>query len=196
MYSYLKGIIIEAHTSFIILEVNGIGYKILIPIHLFGKLPSAGHSCFVYTSYITREFNVTLYGFLRKEERDVFEILQNVSGVGPKMALNLIGHLEISNLYQAIHHDSIDILCKVPGIGKKTAERLIIELRDKLQFIPEEFTVNSGNSALQKDAINALINLGYSLSLAQKAVKQSLSELANNVDLSTLITHSLKHVAR
>lgn len=191
MYSYLRGILKEANASHIILEVQGVGYKIFTPISLFTKLPPLESNCLLHASYIVREFAATLYGFIEAEERNLFEILQNVSGVGPKMALNLIGHLDLASLHHAIHHDSIDVLCKVPGIGKKTAERLIVELRDKLNYVPAEFTVVAAH---QMDGVNALVNLGYNLSIAQKAIKKSLQELPNNSDLSTLITHALKNV--
>lgn len=196
MYSFLRGHLKEANLAHIILEVNGIGYKIFVPISLFAKLPPLESSCLVHTSYVVREFAATLYGFLESDERNLFEVLQNVSGVGPKMALNLIGHLDLASLHHAIHHDSIDVLCKVPGIGRKTAERLIVELRDKLQYVPSELSVaiSLPQNAHHKDAVNALVNLGYQGAVAQKAIKKSLQELPENADLSTLITHALRNV--
>lgn len=180
-----------------IIDVHGIGYKILIPVHLFAKLPDIESTCLLHTCYIVRELSVALYGFLDKQERDLFELLQNVTGIGPKMALNLIGHLNPVALHQAIHQDNTAILCKVPGIGKKTAERLIIELRDKLGFIPSELKlkIEPPTKSLQGDAINALIHLGYHSSVAQKAIKKSMTELAEDCDLSTLITHALRNVS-
>lgn len=195
MYSFLRGYLKESNLSNIILEVNGIGYKIFVPISLFAKLPSLESCCLIHTSYVVREFAATLYGFLESDERNLFEVLQNVSGVGPKMALNLIGHLDLASLHHAIHHDSIDVLCKVPGIGRKTAERLIVELRDKLHYVPSELSVAiSQPTSHQKDAVNALVNLGYQASIAQKAINKSLQELPENADLSTLITHALRNV--
>ncbi|MGK5594378.1 MAG: Holliday junction branch migration protein RuvA [Parachlamydiaceae bacterium] len=197
MYSYLNGILKEASMQHAILDVHGIGYKVFIPIHLFAKLPEIESPCLLYTCYIVRELSATLYGFLDRQERDLFELLQNVTGIGPRMALNLIGHLNPATLHQAIHQDNTAILCKVPGIGKKTAERLIIELRDKLGFIPSELKLKmeTPNKSLQGDAVNALIHLGYHSSVAQKATKKALSELPEDCDLSTLITHSLRSVS-
>ncbi|KAF3362158.1 Holliday junction ATP-dependent DNA helicase RuvA [Chlamydiales bacterium STE3] len=196
MYSFFRGILIEASPSFAVLDVHGVGYKLLIPTSLFPKLPPLSAECLLHVSYIVRELSATLYGFLEPEERNIFEILQNVTGVGPKMALNLIGHLDPSHLHRAIHQNNLEVLCKVPGVGKKTAERLIVELRDKLSYIPNELklTIEPNQASVQNDAINALVNLGYHLSIAQKAIKKSLTELPDNCDLSLLITHSLKNV--
>jgi len=195
MYHFMRGKLVEATPVFIILETAGIGYKIFIPASALSELPQLGEECFLHTSYVVREFVVALYGFLRPVERDLFELLQNVSGIGPKTALSLIGHLGPASLQAAVHGEEVFTLCKVPGIGKKTAERLIIELRDKI--LPAQTLVNMPQDPSKtkiSDAMNALVNLGYNHMTAQKALKKSLKELPETIDLGALVTHALKNV--
>lgn len=197
MWAYVKGILIESSPQHAIIEVGGIGYKILIPVHLFSKLPQIGEVVCLQTSFIVRELSHTLYGFLTHEERDLFEVLMTVSGVGPKLGLCLIGHLPCKELQRAIKHQEITVLCKIPGIGKKTAERLIIELRDKVGHVdlPEPTaTLNSSQSQKISDAMGALINLGYNQQTAQKAIKSALKEIDESADLATIITYALQKV--
>ncbi len=201
MFSYLKGTLISYSSLHAIVDIQGIGYQIFIPCSTLCQLPSIGENIQFYTSLVIREFSHTLYGFLTIQERDVFEILINITGIGPKLALSLIGHLSLSELKTAIMHQDFPSLCKVPGIGKKIAERLVIELRDKLPATllpqPSDLTVQTWQNpkTLQaQDAILALVNLGYNQSTAQKAIKQSLKELPEDVGLAELITIALKNV--
>lgn len=200
MYAYLKGILVSSSPSHVVIEAYGIGYYVLIPCSALGGLPQNGQLLHLYTSLVIREFAHSLYGFLLFQERDVFEVLMNVTGIGPKLALSLIGHLPYENLQMAISQSDLPSLCKVPGVGKKTAERLIVELRDKLPdiSIPKAISTavqfSSSNRQEVQDAMQALINLGYTQSVAQKAVKQSLKDLPDHVDLATLITSALKNI--
>lgn len=201
MYAYIKGVLTESTTLYAILEAFGVGYKVYIPIHLYSKLPSLKDEVLLYTSFVIRENSQTLYGFLTFNERDLFEALQGVSGIGPKLALCIIGHLDSKSLHAAISHQDIVTISKVPGIGKKTAERLIIELRDKLDLLfPEnnfqEYAVNISidpKKAKIRDAMSALINLGYSQMVAEKAIKKTLkAQDEEDFDLGSLITAALQ----
>jgi holliday junction DNA helicase RuvA len=200
MFAYLKGIIVSSTPSYTIVEVNGIGYIIYIPARVFVQMPQLGQQVKFYTSFIVREASQTLYGFLAPQDRDFFEVLLNVSGIGPKTALSLIGHLSFGELQGAILQQNIPMLSKVPGIGKKTAERLVVELKDKvLDFAPDpsEHAINiqsDPHSRQIQDAMMALINLGYNQNTAQKAIKLSLNELPEEIDLAALITLALKKV--
>lgn len=200
MFAYLKGIIASSTPSYVIVEVNGIGYILYIPARVFAQIPQLGQKVQFYTSFIVREASQDLYGFLTPHDRDFFEVLLNVSGIGPKTALNLIGHLTFGELQGAILQQNIPLLTKVPGIGKKTAERLVVELKDKvLDFAPDpsEHAVNmhvDPQSRQIQDAMMALVNLGYNQNTAQKAIKLSLKELTEETDLATLITVALKNV--
>lgn len=200
MFAYLKGTLISFSPSQAVVEVYGVGYLVFIPCSALGKLPQIGDSIKLYTSLVIREFSHALYGFLTQPERDVFEVLLNVTGIGPKLAMSLIGHLPFESLKTAIQCQDLPTLCRVPGVGKKTAERLVVELRDKLNVFmtdPSDFaTPPSQDSKVQQlnDATLALIHLGYNQSTAQKAIKQSLKELPVDVDLATLITAALRNV--
>lgn len=200
MFAYIKGILISANPTDAVVDVNGIGYSLFIPCRLLGELPAPGHIVHLYTTFIVRESAHALYGFLSSQERDLFELLINVTGVGPKLGLSLIGHLTFPELQAAVAYQDLPTLCRVPGVGKKTAERLIVELKDKLPHL-SPFTAASmaipvpdSQSPVAQDAMLALMNLGYNQSSAQKAIKQSLKELPENTDLALLITTALKNV--
>lgn len=200
MFAYIKGILINVHPTYVVVEVNGVGYAVFIPCRLLGELPALGQNVQLYTTFVVRESSHALYGFLCNQERDVFEVLMNVTGIGPKLALSLIGHLTFSELQAAVTQQDLSTLCRVPGVGKKTAERLIVELKDKL---PSLLSLNVANLAIPipdsqsqhaQDAILALMNLGYNQSTAQKAIKQTLKELPETTDLALFITTALKNI--
>lgn len=200
MISYLKGKLTSINPAQVIVDVQGIGYIVFIPHRVLEQLPPLGDSIQLHTAFIVREFSHSLYGFLTSNERDVFEVLLSVSGIGPKLALSLIGHLPLPALQEAVTIHDLPTLCRVPGVGKKTAERLVVELRDKLshlmQFDSDDFnktSVRDPKTRAMQDAILALINLGYTHSVAHKAVKQSLKELSDETDLSSIITLALKY---
>jgi holliday junction DNA helicase RuvA len=199
--AYIKGLLTQSSPLFVVVEAAGIGYKIFIPASLFARLPPIKEEVSLHTSFIVRELSQTLYGFLSVSERDLFEALMNVTGIGPKLALSIIGHLPGHALHQAIVNHDISTISKVPGIGKKTAERLIIEMRDKISTIiasdPSEFAVHmpSDPRAQQiSDAMSALIHLGYNQNAAQKAIKKTLQEVPESIELSKLITAALKNL--
>jgi Holliday junction DNA helicase RuvA len=147
----------------------------------------------VYVSPVIREDSHQLFGFLTRLERDFFELLITISGIGPKIALCLMGHLDVSDLHNAILQSNVQLLSKTPGIGKKTAERLIIELRDKVKNLPIPAMQNS-NQQMQSDALSALVHLGYPSHQAQRAIKTVLDHLEKEPDLGQLITAALKHI--
>jgi Holliday junction DNA helicase RuvA len=197
MYAYIQGKLAHASATQVILDVQGIGYQIQIPASAVGKLPILHSSLLLYTSYVVREQSQTLYGFHSIQERDLFEMLIGVTGVGPKLALAIIGHLSVANLQLAVQNEDLGVLKRVPGIGKKSAERLIIELRDKLSGFTLSHLEDSAVPGIHhtvRDAMGALVNLGYTQVAAQKAVKKTLEERSENIDLASLITYSLQHV--
>ena len=199
MYSYIKGTLVQSTPSFVVIDNQGIGYKIFIPASVFSKLPSLQDAVVLHVSFIVRELSQTLYGFNSVEDRDLFEALLNVTGVGPKMAINITGHLTGQELYLAIQNHDINTVSKVPGVGKKTAERLILEMREKIHSFadPSTFTVqmpSEPKAQIVSDAMGALINLGYTQGVAQKAIKTTLKSMGDSITLSDLITASLKNI--
>lgn len=196
MYEYLKGTLADAFPSHAIVDHLGLGYKLLLPLSHYMRLPPVKSEVLFYLSLVIREDAHTCYGFLTKLDRDLFERLTEVSGIGPKTALSLIGHMETDALQMAIAHANIALLSKVPGIGKKTAERLVIEMRDKIKNLQEKGAppslLGEQKGGAICDAINALIHLGYPSLQAQKAVNSALKTLGDKPDLSQLITASLR----
>lgn len=190
MIAYVKGKLISHQLNRAVVEVNGIGYDLLIPFS--SVLPTLGKEVLLHTSLVVREDSHTLYGFLTFEEKDLFLLLLNVTGIGPKMALNIIGHLSLERLTEIISQAEVTLLSKIPGIGKKTAERLIVELKDKLSASPTQFQVKL--TPTLADAQSALINLGYSSTQAEKAVKKTIASHGEALKLPELITLSLKHI--
>jgi Holliday junction DNA helicase RuvA len=193
MIEYIKGILTDSNPSYAVIETNGIGYKLATPLNAYGKLTQIGTEATLFICTVIREDAHKSYGFVSRMERDFFEKLIDVSGVGPKTALALIGHMELSDLQLAIAQSNSILLSKVPGIGKKTAERLIVELKDKTSLTS---ATNSPSITLKKDlfsdALNALVNLGYHPLQAQKAVKQILAQSKEEPDLASLITAALR----
>lgn len=201
MFAFIKGELVHVSPTNVVLEVHGIGYRLNIPTNVFGKLPQLGNTVLLHTSYVVRELSQTLYGFLISQELELFEELMGVTGIGPKLALSIIGHLTIQDLQRAINAHDIVAISRVPGVGKKTAERLIIELRDKLTHLlppdPLDHSISipsDPKAGKVRDAMGALINLGYNQITAQKAVKKSLNDLPEEIDLAALITYALKNV--
>jgi holliday junction DNA helicase RuvA len=198
MYEYIKGTLVEASLSKAVVEVQGLAYKLLIPFNNFSKLPVLGSTIIFFVSFVVREDSQRLYGFLTRHERDLFENLLEVSGIGPKTSLSLVGHMEIGDLQTAISQGNIQLICKIPGIGKKTAERLIVEMRDRIKKDIDNSTVapQLQNTEERKgpvaDAISALIHLGYHNSQAQKAIKTALSKIEGEPELAKLITAALR----
>ncbi len=195
MFEYLKGLLTHVSFSTVTLDIQGLGYKIYIPLNNYSKLPQLGSITTLYIATVIREDSHRLYGFLHLHERNLFEHLIEISGIGPKTALALVGHMELADLHQAIAHNNINTICKIPGIGKKTAERLIIEMRDKIGKISDSTPAHRPTeSGVIADAISALINLGYNSSQAQKATKAAATTFPKEPDLPTLITSALRHL--
>jgi holliday junction DNA helicase RuvA len=190
MFSFIKGTLVEIETNKAIIEAAGVGYLIFIPVSAYTSLPPVGSLVTLHTSFIVREDAQILYGFLNKEERTLFETLISISGIGPKTALSILGHLDMEAFGRAIQNNNFSIICKVPGVGKKTAERLIVELKDKNIFKNFSFKGKGGDRIA--DAIQALITLGYNPIQAQKAVKESVTE--NLEDTASLIKSALRKI--
>lgn len=167
MISLLRGIIESNTDKYIIIDVNGIGYKVYIPGNTFKNLPKKGEKIKLYTYLYVRENIMDLYGFLNPEEMEIFELLISISGIGPKGALSVLTVASIETLKKAIANEESSILTKVSGIGKKMAEKIILELKNKIgdEFIGKWTSVDS-------EAIDALMSLGYKLNDAREILKK------------------------
>ena len=182
MYAYIKGILEELDGGAIVVDAGGVGYEVNVPSSLIPELPSAGSEVKVYTQFIVKEDDQSLYGFLRKEDREMFRRLLTVSGIGPKGALGILGVMKPSDLRMAIMTGDVKSISSAPGIGKKTAERVILDLRDKITketgysdptailWEGGSSSVNSAGAGPVAEAIDALTVLGYSRMDAGRAV--------------------------
>ena len=166
MISHLRGILITKDASFSLIDVAGVGYEIATSLNTFSQLPAVKEELSIYTHFVVREDAQLLYGFYTPAERDVFRILIKINGIGPKVALAILSHLTLHELAQTIASNDINKIIAVPGIGKKTAQRLMIELADKLDNISLNTTLNNKvkldeSYQAREQAAQALLNLGY-----------------------------------
>ena len=202
MYAYIKGILAEITEDAIIVENQGIGYEIAVPGQVFDYLPSVGEEVKIYTYHYVREDAILLYGFLTKEDVRIFKMLIGVSGIGPKGALAILSVLTTDDLRFAILGDDAKAIAKAPGVGAKTAQRVIIELKDKLS-LEDAFEQKLANQAqkaelnpavgVKNEAILALTSLGYSQSEALK-VLQGI-EISPDDQVEDVLKMALKQMA-
>lgn len=191
MIGSLIGLIKEKTPSSILLEVNGIGYEIAVPLSTSFQLPNVGESAYLLTHLVVREDQHSLYGFATDEERKLFRALIKISGVGAKLAITILSGTNVNGFIQSVVNEDIDALVHLPGIGKKTAERLIVEMKDKVSEISSDensFSQNTENSAVA-EAMNALVNLGYKTKDAKIILDKIESE---GLTVEELIRQALK----
>lgn len=201
MIGRLQGTLLEKQPPLLLLDVNGVGYEVHAPMSTFYKLPALGNNAILHIHFSVSETAQQLFGFIDKEERELFRTLIKVSGVGPKMAVAILSGMEAETFVRCVMEDNVSALVKVPGVGKKTAERLVIELRDKLKnwqlsarplsameaATPQAHQANN----IQEEAESALISLGYKPADASKIVARTAK--ASDVDSSEeLIRLSLR----
>lgn len=174
MIALLRGTLVEKHPNQAILEVGGVGYDVTIPISTFSKLPDTGAETKLRVYTHVREDIIALYGFLTVDEKNLFEKLIGVSGIGPSLAVKVLSGMPAGDLLTAIRRNELDRLVRIPGVGKKTAERMVLELRDKLP-VPagDEGVTQPKLSGLDEDVLSALLNLGCSRPAAETAVRKA-----------------------
>lgn len=202
MYSYIKGELAEVNTDHIVIDVGGIGYMIYIPAQSLNYLPGIGEMLKVHTYLYMREDAMILYGFLTKDDLEMFKLLITVSGIGPKGGLAVLSTLSSDDLRFAVLSGDSKAISKAPGIGSKTAQRVIIDLKDKLSLEDafekklehenEKINVIS-NSQVKNDAVMALNALGYSSTESLKAV--SKVEITDDMDVEDVLKAALKHMS-
>lgn len=200
MYAYIKGELTEIHTDHIVLEAGGIGYQIFIPGQTLQSLPPLGEEMKVYTYLYIREDAMILYGFLTRDDLELFRKLISVSGIGPKGGLSILSALDADDLRFAILSGDAKAIAKAPGIGAKTAQRVILELKDKMSledaFEKKAEHVKGAASAepsVKQDAVMALTALGYSSTESLKAV--SAVQITENMDVEEVLKAALKHLS-
>jgi len=171
MIAHLRGKLIVRHPNQAIVETAGVGYDVVISVATFSDLPPLGGEVALHIHTHVREDQLALYGFFRAEEKQLFEKLITVSGIGPKLAITILSGMAAQELGNAIRGNDLARLTKIPGIGRKTAERLVLELRDKLPVTAQDLAAAVPTlTAVQEDVLSALVNLGYQRAAAEKAL--------------------------
>jgi holliday junction DNA helicase RuvA len=198
LIAYLEGKLVEKDPTHLIVEVNGVGYSVNIPVSTFSNLGDTGNTVKVLTYQHVREDELKLFGFYTKPEKDLFELLISVNGVGPKVALGILSFLSVGEFQKAVLSENLDILTSIAGIGRKTAQRLIVELKEKLGKIDLGMGKDlKGKEGIlipvQEEAILALVSLGYTKYDAKKALEIVASEAKESLPLEEMIRRALKH---
>ena len=191
MIGRLTGQLIEKRPPTVVVEVHGVGYEVDVPMSTFFQLPATGSPITLQTHLIVREDAHLLFGFATDQERQVFRQLLKISGVGARTALSVLSGMSVSELYQAVAAHDGARLTKIPGIGKKTAERLLLELRDKLAA-GMGAAMPGGDAGVRSDALNALLALGYS----DKEATHALGGIAPQTPVQEAIRHALKLLSK
>lgn len=200
MFAYLKGILADVSEDNCVIDVHDIGYNVKISSQTMSALPGIGEMVKIYTYTNVKEDTFQLFGFLRKDELDLFKILITVNGIGPKGALSLLSAMDADLLRMAIVSQDVKLLSKAPGIGKRTAERLILELKDKLSVtatmidreIKQYHATPVADTANKKEAVDALVALGYGQAESMKAVNQI--EGADTMEVGDLLKAALQKI--
>jgi len=178
MIAHLRGRLLTKHPNQAIIETGGVGYDVTISIPTFSDLPSVGGEVALYIHTHVREDTIALYGFFRNSEKQLFEKLIGVSGIGPKLAITILSGMPVEEMAGAIRGNDVGKLTRIPGIGRKTAERLVLELRDKLPPLSgAEPSVGPVLNSEEEDVVSALINLGYQRAAAEKALSNVAGKL-------------------
>lgn len=204
MIAYLSGKLLEKEANTVIVDVNGVGYEVMIPLSTFYELDDIGSDVSLRIFTLVREDALSLFGFKTLREKELFLKLISVTGIGAKSAVGILSGISVDEIINAIRSNNLVRLNSIPGIGKKTAERIVIELRDKVNTISanvaeisqtsETPTISSGNDVYD-DAVSALVNLGYQRNAAEKALNQAMQE-GTEMSVQKLLRRSLQLLAK
>lgn len=188
MIASLRGRLLSKRPEALIVEVHGVGYSVQVPLSLLSALPEEHSEIFLFTYLHVREDILQLYGFPTEEEKRIFMALISVTGIGPKIALSILSTISPEEFFQAVQSEDVALLCRVPGLGKKTAHRLILELRERLPSPKEP------RDRVFDDTLSALVNLGYKKNIAQEALEHAYA--AGVREIESLLRESLKYLTK
>ncbi len=174
MIASLNGIVLSRKPAGIVIGVGGVGYKVAIPLCSLGDIPEEGKEVFIYTYTHVREDALQLFGFLSEYERGVFATLLGISGIGPKLALAILSGMPVERFVRAVNNEDITMLSSIPGLGKKTAARVVLELKGKLELFIKDGPDSYTEDRAAGDAVSALVNLGYRKALSEDAVSRAV----------------------
>jgi Holliday junction DNA helicase RuvA len=201
MIALINGLLIYKSISHVIVEANGIGYQIFIPLTTFYELPDTNQKVTLHIHTHVRQDDISLFGFGTGEEKTVFELMISVSGIGPKLAMNILSGISAEELVRAVSHGNLERLVSIPGVGKKTAERMILELKDKVVKLSTYEAVYKDDGDIRvydsiiDDVLSALINLGYKSQRAREVMDKIIKESPESLTLDILLKKALKILA-
>lgn len=200
MFALITGNLASKSVNEVIVDVGGLGYRVFIPLSTFYELPEPGEAVTFHLHTYVKEDAIHLFGFRTEVEKSIFQLMIQVSGIGPKLAINVLSGISAPELAKAISNGDLARLVMVPGIGKKTAERIVFELREKfLKLLPQEIPGQgpkaTADDILREDVLSALLNLGYKAAAARSAVDRALESAEEIPTLEALLKQSLKYLS-
>lgn len=201
MIARITGILIYKSVSHVIVEAHGIGYRVFVPLTTFYELPETGHPVILNTYTHVKEDALQLFGFHTPEDQGIFQMLISVGGIGPKLALNILSGIPAREFIRAVTQGNLGRLVAIPGVGRKTAERMVLELKDRMLKIdftpmaPEGAPDGARSDTVKEDALSALVNLGYKQAAARKVIDQVVAGSSGDLSLHVLLKEALKRLS-
>ena len=200
MIAHIQGRLHFKSPENLIIDVDGIGYQVHVPLTTFYELPDIGNTVALHIHTHVREDALQLYGFQAQEEKALFVRLMGVAGIGPRLAVNILSGISPAELAECLGQGNLARLISIPGVGRKTAERIMVEMRDKLPALAADRDIalsvkNAADEAVMNDAISALVNLGYKKGVARKAIDEAIKRLEGELNLESLLKESLRALA-
>jgi Holliday junction DNA helicase RuvA len=190
MIAHLRGRVLEKTPNRVVIDAAGVGYDVTISVASFSGLPAEGSEVALFIHTHVREDALSLYGFLRRDEKRVFERLIGVSGIGPKLAITVLSGIAADALVAALRGNDITSLTRIPGVGKKTAERMVLELRDKLEGFEAAPTAPPA-SRMEEDVVSALVNLGYQRGASEHAAKRAIEKSGDSAPFEQVFRQTM-----
>ena len=200
MIAHIQGRLHFKSPENLIIDVDGVGYQVHVPLTTFYELPDVGNTVALHIHTHVREDALQLYGFQAQEEKALFIRLMGVAGIGPRLAVNILSGISPAELAECLGQGDLARLISIPGVGRKTAERIMVEMRDKLPALAADRDIalsvkNAADEAVMNDAISALVNLGYKKGVARKAIDEAIKRLEGELNLESLLKESLRALA-
>ena len=199
MIAHLNGELARVEADWVVIDVNGVGYKAYLPLAVISQLPKIGEKVKLLISTIVKEDSITLYGFMDEADQSLFELLLTVSGVGPKVALNMLSVMTVGQITGAISGERFHELNRVPGVGAKTAQRVVLELREKVTafaWAQAEHKPITEEQRTLNDAIEGLVALGYNRNDARLAAEEALRSIKDKRDTGSIVRAALKYLSK
>jgi Holliday junction DNA helicase RuvA len=200
MIAHIQGLLHFKSPEYLVIDVEGIGYQVQVPLSTFYDLPQVGSTVSLHIHTHVREDALQLYGFQSPEEKTLFVRLMSIAGIGPRLAVNILSGISPAELVESLSQNNLARLTSIPGVGRKTAERIMVEMKDKVSTLAPGLDVTvtvrtTADEAMNEDALSALINLGYKKGVAQRAVENARHRLRGEITIESLLKEALRELA-